>query len=98
MTRPHPVEGKARTRKPETVLRKVRESVNVARFQLNHDRVTGDNWVAVNQGLLRALSRMSELRRSLRDARTVDGCPHADPKKVSKVLFCSKCVDARGAK
>ena len=49
MTRPHPVEGKARTRNPETVLRKARESVNMARFQLNHDRVTGDNWVAVNQ-------------------------------------------------
>jgi hypothetical protein len=66
MTRPLPVTTKARARKPETVLRKVRESVNVARFQLNHDRVTGDNWVAVNQALLRALSRMSELRRSLR--------------------------------
>lgn len=61
--------GKRRARKPETILRRARGLVNVARHALNHDRVTGDNWVQVNQALLHALALLSELRAALKASR-----------------------------
>lgn len=53
MTRPHPVEGKPRTRKPETVLREL--EVTLSRFSL--------------VAFYRVDDLIRELRRSLRDTR-----------------------------
>ena len=60
MTRPHPVEGKARTRKPETVLREIA-------CDLRHifaDVEAGLMPLEIEHQDLRAL--LAELRRSLR--------------------------------
>lgn len=54
-----------RPRKPDTVLRYARNTVNIARSWNHLDRGTGNHWVEVNQTLLRTLSLLRELRRSL---------------------------------
>ena len=59
-------EGKARTRKPETVLRELRGTVELAAAENWH---VADNQVSVNQILLVALNLIRELRRSIRDTR-----------------------------
>jgi hypothetical protein len=52
--------------KPETVLRKLRDKINLAREWNNLDRGTGNYWVEVNQALLAALGLVSEAVRASR--------------------------------
>lgn len=67
---PHPGQApmtKAkRPRKATTILRYLRNSVNIARAWNRLDRGTGNHRVEVNQELFRTLGLISELRRSLR--------------------------------
>ena len=62
MTRPHPVEGKPRTRKPEAVLREFRAVLEAIRKMADDDTAP----IATSR---RALELLAELRRSLRDTR-----------------------------
>jgi hypothetical protein len=58
MTRPHPVTSKARTRKPEPIIREITRSLD--------DMFVGHGNAQI---LVRCLRLLLELRRSLRDTR-----------------------------
>jgi hypothetical protein len=74
-----------RPRKPETVLRELRAVLWAIQILAKEDTAP----VATSA---RALELLSELRSSLRYSRYVDGCPHADPRVTSAVLYCGRCA------